>query len=71
MGIVGDFGGEVEVSDWNEAIKKCAEICVELKETAGSLPITSKRQMAELCEKEILKELKSDLVVRQTNTSNP
>jgi hypothetical protein len=37
----------------NDAILLGAEICNELKETAGSLNITSKRQMAELCEKEI------------------
>lgn len=36
-----------------DAILLGAEICDELKETAGSLDITSKRQMAELCEIEI------------------
>lgn len=37
-----------------DALLAAAAVCNELKETAGSLRITSKRQMAELCEREIM-----------------
>ena len=38
---------------WQKGMNDASKICNELKETSGSLHITSKRQMAELCEKEI------------------